>query len=103
VPTLHYTEYIEPPPPPTQLDLCARWLLDFLTAAGSPVKPADVIRAAAQEGFPQPTLYRARRALAGAVVDLGNSLRDPHKRWTLAPDPSAPSERPPPESDRVTE
>jgi hypothetical protein len=88
VPTLHYTEYVEPPPPPTQLDLCARWLLHYLTAAGAPVRPADVVQAAREAGFPRRTLYRARQALTGAIVDLGNSPRDPHKRWALAGPPT---------------
>ncbi len=85
VPTLHYSEWVEPPPPPTQLDLCARWLIDYLADADSPVKPADVVRAAVEQGFSRPTLYRARQALAGKVIDLGNSPHDPNKRWTLVP------------------
>ena len=89
VPILRYTEYSEPPAPPTHLELCARWLLDFL-AAGEPARPADVIRAAREIGFSRPTVYRARQILAGAIVDLGTSLRDPNKRWTLAPSPSPP-------------
>lgn len=88
----------EPPSQPRQVDLCAHWLLQFLTTAGVPVKPADVVRAAAQEGFPRTTLYRARRALAGEVVDLGNSPRDPGKHWTLVAvlsPPSPPSQQAP--------
>ena len=104
VPTLRYTEFVEPPPPPSHTDLCARWLLQFLAAAGEPVKPAHVVRAAAEAGFPRRTLYRARKALAGVVVDLGSSPRDPNKRWTLAAEPSStlpqeglpPQEGPPP-------
>jgi hypothetical protein len=88
VPTLRYTEYVEPPPPPTQADLCARWLLQYLATAGAPVRPADVVRAAAEAGFPRRTVYRARQALAGAIVDLGNSPHDPKKRWTLAASPT---------------
>jgi hypothetical protein len=88
VPTLRYSTFVEPPPPPSQTDLCARWLLQFLTTAGEPVKPAHVVQAAAEAGFPRHTLYRARRALAGLVVDLGSSPRDPRKRWTLAAAPS---------------
>ena len=96
VPVLRYTELVEPRPQPTHLDLCARWLFQYLSDAAEPVKPADVIRAAGQAGFPQRTLYRARRALAGWVVDLGNSPHDPHKRWALAeaPAPPPPSEGP---------
>ncbi len=84
VPTLHYSEWVDPPSPPAQLDLCAEWLLQFLAAAGQPVKPRDVIQAAIEEGFPQRTLYRARKLLASRIMDIGNSVRDPNKRWTLA-------------------
>jgi hypothetical protein len=93
VPTLRYTPYVETLAPPSQLDLCARWLLEFLAAAGAPVRPADVVRAAREVGFSRRTLYRARQILAGAIVDLGNSPHDPHKRWTL---PTVPSPGPPP-------
>ena len=92
VPTLRYSAWVEPPPQPTQLDLRAQWLLQFLAAAGAPVKPVDVVRAAAGEGFPRATLYRARQALTGRVMDLGNSPHDPNKRWTLAAEPTAPHE-----------
>jgi AAA domain len=87
VPTLHYSPLVEPPRPPTQTDLCARWLLDYLAAAGAPVKPADVVRAAAEAGFSRLTLYRARWALDAQVVDLGTGLHDPGKLWTLATGP----------------
>ena len=60
VPTLRYTEYVEPPPPPSQLELCARWLLEYL-AGGEPARPADVVRAARESGFSRRTLYRARQ------------------------------------------
>jgi hypothetical protein len=98
VPTLRYTEYAEPPPLPTQLDLCARWLYQYLTRAGEPVKPADVVRAAGDAGFPRRTLYRTRQALDGFVVDLGPSAHDPHKRWALAAALSPPQEPPPQET-----
>jgi len=83
-PLLRYTAPLEPPSPVFQGDLCARWLLDFLAQAGRPVRPAEVVAAARQAGFPRMTLYRARQALAGSVVDVGNSPRDPNKRWALA-------------------
>ena len=102
VPALSYSPFdetwLEPPSQPTQTDLCARWLLDFLAQAGTPVRPADLLRAAAEQGFSQPTLYRARRALADSIVELGSSLHDPNKRWALTeePSPSPPREEPPP-------
>jgi hypothetical protein len=98
VPTLRYTEYVEPPPPPTQTELCARWLLDYLAAAGAPAKPLDIVHAAAVEGFPRATVYRARNTLADRVLALGNSRYDPSRRWTLAP-PEPASEDEPPDQD----
>jgi hypothetical protein len=89
VPTLRYSAWVEPAPPPTHLDLCARWLLQYLADAAAPVKPAAAIQAAAGEGFSRRTLYRARRALAGLIIDLGDHPNDPRKRWTLAPAPPA--------------
>jgi hypothetical protein len=83
VPTLRYLARPPDIAPPTHSALCADWLLDFLRAAGRPVKPHDVVKAASQAGFPRPTLYRARRALAGKVVDVGNSPHDPNKRWAM--------------------
>jgi hypothetical protein len=91
VPTLRYSEYVEPPPPPSQVELCARWLLEFLAAAGEPVRPARVIQAAGECGFSRPTLYRARQILTHSIVDLGNSPRDPNKRWALATSSSPPT------------
>ena len=83
VPTLRYTECVEPLPQPTQVDLCAGWLFHYLDTAGEPVKPADAVRAAREEGYSRNTLYRARKLLGGLVVDLGKSPRDPHKRWAV--------------------
>ena len=88
VPTLRYTEYVEPAAQPSQTDLCAGWLFHFLDAAGEPVKPADAVREARKAGYSRSTLYRARENLGGLVVDLGTGTRDPLKRWTLAAAPS---------------
>lgn len=102
VPTLCYSPFdeswLEPPSQPTQVSLCARWLLAFLAQAGTPTKPSDLIRAAAEQNFSQRTLYRARHALADSIVELGSGLHDPNKRWTLAEElpPSPPLEEHPP-------
>jgi hypothetical protein len=81
VPTLRYTEYVEPAPEPTLTDLCADWLLGFLAAAGEPVKPIEAIQAAQEAGYTRTTLYRARSRLGNRVVDVGRGPYDPYKRW----------------------
>jgi hypothetical protein len=86
VPTLRFDSFPEGAPPPggplpTRSRECADWLLAYLAAAGEPVRPRDVIQAARQAGFSPRTLYRARRALEGDVVDVGSGPRDPDKRW----------------------
>ena len=86
VPTLRYFAQPEDPPP-THAQLCAAWLLDFLTEAGGPVRPCEVVAAAGQAGFPRPTLYRVLRALTGRIVDVGSSRRDPNKRWAIIVSP----------------
>jgi hypothetical protein len=89
VPRLLYSPAPDVPWQPTLVDLCAGWLLDLLAACG-PMHPRDLIPLAVAAGYPRPTLYRARQALAGLVLDLGNSRFDPAKRWTLAPSPPDP-------------
>ena len=83
VPTLRYGEYVEPPPEPSETDLCARWILEYLGAAGEPVRPAELVRAAGEEGYSRSMVYRARRSLGALVVDVGKNRQDPRKRWRL--------------------
>jgi hypothetical protein len=94
VPTLCYTGLVEPPAQPASVDLCARWLYQFLAGAADPVRPAGVIQAANEAGFPRHTLYRARQALASWVVDLGSRPHDPRKRWALADTSASPPSTP---------
>ena len=82
VPALRYFAHPEAPQP-AHTRLCADWLLAFLTAAGAPVRPHDVVEAALRAGFARPTLYRARRALTGRIADVGSSPHDPNKRWGI--------------------
>ena len=77
------TSFLRKSVPPTHLRLCADWLLDFLTAAGEPVKPRDVVQAAHQAGFPRRTLYRARRTLRGRLVQVGTGPHDPAWGWSV--------------------
>jgi len=86
-PLLSFSPLVEPPPLPTLQQLCEEWLLEALAAASEPVRPAELIEAARAAGFSEMTLYRARHALAAAIVDVGTGLRDPHKAWAIAPLP----------------
>ena len=101
MPALCYSPFdetwLQPPSPSTQVSLCARWLLDFLARAGTPVKPSDLVRVAAEADFSRRTLYRARHALADSIVELATGPHDPNKRWALAKDlpPSPPPDAPP--------
>ena len=83
VPTLRYSEWVEPTPEPGEVDLCASWLVEYLGAAAEAVRPAEVVRAAAEEGFSRSMVYRARSALGELVEDVGKGVRDPRKRWRL--------------------
>ncbi|MBN1139388.1 MAG: AAA family ATPase [Anaerolineae bacterium] len=78
-----------PPPvpyrPPTQIDACAQWLVDLLGAAGRPLRPQDVLAAAAGAGFRPWAVYQARKRLEGTVVDTETRF-SPHNCWRLAAD-----------------
>lgn len=62
---------------------CAEWLVDVLAEAGEPQKPKELVRMAEEAGFSRALLYRARKALAGAVVDT-KGRQAPGNRWRLA-------------------
>jgi hypothetical protein len=95
---LHYAGPITAPPPPvTQVELCARWLLDLL-AGTEPLRPAQIVEAAAGAGFSRSAVYRARNSLGDRILVLTRSpsgtakqrpgtAHDPFRRWTLAPTP----------------
>ena len=83
VPTLRYSEWVEPTPEPGEVDLCASWLVEYLGAAAEAVRPVLVVQAAAEEGFSRSMVYRARSALGELVEDVGKGVRDPRKRWRL--------------------
>jgi hypothetical protein len=72
----HYKE-------PTVGDEAAAWLLGYLEDAGKPVKPADVITAAAAEGFSRAMIYRSRDALKDKILNtVGRKGRG--NCWALA-------------------
>lgn len=76
-------EYGKPPVPyrePTQVELCAEWLLELLTESREPLKPAEIIELAAEEDFSRGTVYRAREFLGPSLESTGNR-RDPTTKW----------------------
>jgi hypothetical protein len=67
---------------PTKADDCQEWLLRYMREAGEPVKPADVVEAAAEAGYSRKTLYRARTALDGQIVNT-EGRKHPANYWKL--------------------
>lgn len=52
----------------TRVEICAEWILAQLTSAGTAVKPDELIRRGASEGFYRMLIYRARKQLGELVV-----------------------------------
>ena len=67
---------------PTQLERCAAWLLDLLQAQGA-LAPAEVIALGQAADFSRSLIYRARKHLAGQVVNT-DGKQSPHNRWQIA-------------------
>jgi putative DNA primase/helicase len=67
---------------PTVSDEAGAWLLSFLEDAGVPVKPSDVVAAAAAEGYSRAMIYRAREALASKIVNT-KGRQSPRNCWGL--------------------
>ena len=65
---------------PTQLDECLEWMEVFLKAHPDGVRVKDVLEAAGQEGFGQAMVYRARKALAGHILN-SEGRRSPKNCW----------------------
>lgn len=61
---------------------CADWLLELLSDAEEPMRPADVIALAQEEGFSRATVYRARAVLGNVITDTNNG-KPPNNRWAL--------------------
>jgi len=63
-------------------DEAAAWLLGYLADAGKPVKPAEVIAAAAEAGFSRAMVYRAREAQQSEIINtIGR--KSPANCWAL--------------------
>jgi hypothetical protein len=68
---------------PTTLAQAMDWLLETLEEAGEPVRPKRILELAEAAGYSRATVFRARQALAGQVVNTGGQ-RNPENQWTLA-------------------
>ena len=56
--------------------------MEVLAEAGGLVKPREVVKLAAEEGFSRRVVYRVRKGLEGTVVDTaGKHAR--HSEWNL--------------------
>jgi hypothetical protein len=67
---------------PTLRVKCAAWLQDLLQQHG-PLPPLEIEARAVQAGYSRATLYRARRKLAGRIVNT-QAHRHPENCWVLA-------------------
>ena len=83
-PTLRYTDPPEPYKETTQAEECEGWLIQVLDDAGEPLAPRDVVALAADVGFRETTVRRARRALDDVIVNTERHATSPKNRWALA-------------------
>jgi hypothetical protein len=81
---LRWGEVPRPFHQPTQKERCQGWLAELLQSASAPIKTAEIIRLAAQEGFNERMVYRARLALAEKVGDSLNK-QHPENGWVWCP------------------
>lgn len=77
--------------PPSKKENAATWLLDLLTDAGEPLKPAEIIELAEEDGYSRRTIYRARKQLADQITDTG-SKHSPDNKWSLTEEIEEPNE-----------
>lgn len=70
---------------PTERDEAAEWLLAYLAERGEPVRPREVMEAAAEAGFSRAMINRARKALQGEIVNT-KGRQHPENEWALASD-----------------
>ncbi len=83
-PALHRIRRARTPAQPDRP--CGGWLLDYLDAAGKPVKPANAV---CEAGYNRHIAHRVRQILGGLLVELGTGPNDPQKRWGLAAAPTS--------------
>jgi hypothetical protein len=97
---LVYASAPDPVRPRTLVESCAHWLLDYLVAMASPLRPRKLEAAAHAAGYSRSTLFRARELLGPRIVDTQNR-HSPYNHWSLAarPQPLEPAAPPSSSSD----
>ncbi len=85
------------PRPRTQVESCARWLLDYLTRVNVPVQTVKLQDHAHRAGYSRNTLYRARELLGPQIIDT-RARHAEGNCWVLPPwprpQPPAPDQNP---------
>jgi hypothetical protein len=82
IPRLVYGDAPRPYREPSQQELCQEWLIALMQETGEPMRSSEVYAAGEEAGFSQGVVYRARKALAGRIVDT-EPWRSPKNRWRL--------------------
>lgn len=80
-----YLEYGDVPQgyqQPSEVELCADFMLETLQERGESIKPSEMVDLAGEEGYSRRTVYRARKSLEGQVVNT-DSPRSPKNCWVL--------------------
>lgn len=80
-PVVRYGEAADPYREPSEVELCAEWMLSLLESG--PMKPDEIVQMAKQEGYSRSTVYRARRAV-GIRVSNSAGKNSPDNEWQLA-------------------
>jgi len=83
VATVRYGDAPEPYRSPSNVELCADWIVDVIRECGEPMSPAEVIELGQREGYGERMVYRARKKLGDEIVDT-EGYRHPQNRWATA-------------------
>jgi hypothetical protein len=68
---LRCSEHPDSPRAPTQAEECARWLLEAMERAGTPVKPKEMIRQAEEHATLPPAAFGLRRRASHGAFPQG--------------------------------
>lgn len=81
-----YMQYDESPAvyrQPSEVDLCAQWLLDLLKELKAPTKPKEIVAIGKEESYSRNTIYRARKLLGNEIIDTAEMRNNPDNKWKL--------------------